>query len=700
MPKIRINPREVNGNGSILLQNNPELYTDSYLNWEVVGQNPYTGELIYGDVRHYCDGVRNNYVYYETKNDTCLTYLGYKFSKNLSEYVPENAYVTGFNIYYHLVSGEIGSTTIYDVYLANQKFEFQHKNVSGWNSISIEGNNVPNLSKSVELSVNPRYHNYDEDRFKTGDVPYSDRYGRKSEPKYNMPKSYVYEFHNLTSSYPPYIEIEYQYNAPKASNDLNPNGVVINPRGPLRFSWNSLINQTQFEFQYRVEGKDWSTPVVEKTANRYYDMPSNTIREGSGNVEWRVRVMEESGVYSDWTTANFTIGVLTQEPPRIVRPLGDYVKNGAPTTFEWDFIAGTTEEQKAFEIEVVLPNETKKFTGQGTETKFTTDLGIKDSIVVYWRMRVQNSFDEWSEWTDRVSYQTIGVPPAPQIISVENNNRPLVQWTSREQESYQLQVEKVDGEVVFKTDSILGATVREYKVKEVLPNGKYVFVLKVTNSYGIESQPIRFTHIIDPAPISKPTIRLFKSDYFVQIESDSLEGEVLRDDKVIGYLKQGEFRDYTGANYKTYIYQVRTFDKDVMAASDKVGGVTEFGEVNTLAAIDDLSNYFKIEYNLENSVQKTLDYNIKGSEIELEGMKYPFVEFGEHVAAGLALEFFVDTIDEVRELKKLIDRKKEFLLRESRGSNFQGVLFGFNSEYNTFGYKVSCTMTITGEDYE
>lgn len=688
MPKIRINPINISGDTVVATK-----YTGQWVNkcvsWNYITGQCHEWKYIFEaeDKKHYC------------KSNTLLNKIGFNFSNSLGSYVPENAYITGFNIYFNLLSGEIGANKVFDVYMNRLTFKINHTNVKGWNKVSIEPQNVPDLSKTNSLSLDFNVLRLYYDRFITKTTYAPDNSGRV-EHEYYMPDYYIHEYYNLSSSYPPYIEIEYQYNAPQAPNDLNPNGVTVNPRGPLRFSWNSLINQTQFEFQYRVEGKDWSTPVVEKTANRYYDMPSNTIREGSGNVEWRVRVMEESGVYSDWTTANFTIGVLTQEPPRIVRPLGDYVKNGAPTTFEWDFIAGTTEEQKAFEIEVVLPNETKKFSEQGTETKFTTDLGIKDSIVVYWRMRVQNSFDEWSEWTDRVSYQTIGVPPAPQIISVENNNRPLVQWTSREQESYQLQIEKVDGEVVFKTDSILGATVREYKVKEVLPNGKYVFVLKVTNSYGIESQPIRFTHIIDPAPISKPTIRLFKSDFFVQIESDTLEGEVLRDDKVIGYLNQGEFRDYTGANYKTYIYQVRTFDKDVMAVSDKIGGVTEFGEVNTLAAVDDLSNYFKIEFNLENSVQKTLDYNIKGSEIELEGMKYPFIEFGEHAAAGLSLEFFVDTIEEVRELKKLIDRKKEFLLRESRGCNFQGVLFGFNSEYNTFGYKVSCTMTITGEDYE
>ena len=688
MPKIRIDPINISGDTSIAHRRSGH-WINECAEWDSV-----TGQCYRWRYRFDSEVFKHN-----SRNDTLLNRIGFDFSNSLGSYVPENAYITGFNIYFNLLSGEIEANKAFDVRMNDLTFKIPHTNVEGWNKVSIDPQNVPDLSKTNSLTLDFKGLYLYNKQFLTKTTYPPDGRGN-AESEYYMPDYYIYEYCNLTSSYPPYIEIEYQYNAPQASKDLNPNGVTVNPRGPLHFSWNSLINQTQFEFQYRVEGKNWSTSVVEKTANRYYDMPPNTIREGSGNVEWRVRVMEESGVYSDWTTANFTIGVVAQEPPRIVAPLGDYIKNGAPTTFEWDFIAGTTEEQKAFEIEVVLPTETKKFSGQGTETKFTTDLGIKDSIVVYWRMRVQNSFDEWSKWTDRASYQTIGIPPAPQIISVENNNRPLVQWTSREQESYQLQIEKVDGEVVFKTDSILGATVREYKVKEVLPNGKYVFVLKVTNAYGIESQPIRFTHIIDPAPISKPTVRLFKSDYFVQIESDSLEGEVLRDEKVIGYLNQGKFRDYSGANYKTYSYQVRAFKDDVVGLSDKVGGVTEFGEFNTLATVDKLEDFFLIKYGLNESIKKVYSFEVQGAAISLEGKKYPFYEFDNHARASFNLSFYLENMDQVIKLQSLIEKKKEFLLRENRGTNRQGTIQGVNVEYDVLGYLVTCTLIIIGEDYE
>lgn len=495
-----------------------------------------------------------------------------------------------------------------------------------------------------------------------------------------------------------YIDIYYEEKTAQPADNLSPNATIINPRTPIRFSWNSPVDQRKFELQYNVNSTGWKS-IERITTERFYNMPANTITAASGLVEWRVRVMAELGAYSSWSVGSFTLGIVAQEPPRIIKPTGDYVRSGSPVTFEWDFISNTSEEQQAYEIEVTLPNEIKTLTGSNTNFHIE-NLGITESVVVYWRMRVKNQFDEWSDWTEKVSFQTIGLPPAPQIISIENNNRPLIKWNSREQESYQITVEDIDGNVIYKTGNILGATTREYKVPIVLENGKYLFKLKITNAYGIESEETEYTHIIDPKPIDEPTIDLYKSDFFIEVSSTSLNGEVLRDGKIIGNLKLGKFRDYTGANYKTYSYQIRVFENDIAGISKKVGGVTEFGEINTLATVDDLANYFKISYGLDEPVTKAIDYSVQGTEVQLEGRKYPFVEFSSYSTAGFSLSFFVETLEQVKELKKLVDQRKEFLLRESRGKNIQGVLYGFNAEYHNLGYKISCTMTITGEDYD
>ncbi len=497
----------------------------------------------------------------------------------------------------------------------------------------------------------------------------------------------------------PYLEIEYEYKLPESAETLNPNSITVNTRTPIRFSWNSKIEQKAFEIQYRVNGSTWQS-ITKTTSERFYDMPAGTIRESSGTVEWKVRVMEESGVYSDWTEATFTIGTVPQPVPRLSSPVGDYIKNGKPITFEWDFVKNTVEEQKAYEIEVSLPNETKTIKGTSSRTSHTVDLKITDSIVVYWKMRVQNNFDDWSDWTERVSFQTIGIPPAPQIMSIDNSNRPTVKWNSREQEAFKLSVEDMKGNVVFETKDILGATTREFKIDKVIPNGKYLFKLSILNAYAIYSEITEYTHIIEPTPIEKPTIIIYKSNYFVEITSDYLEGEVLRDGKVIGKLKDGKFRDYTGANYKTYSYQVRTFKDDVVGLSDKKGCVTEFGEFNTLATVDKLSDFFLIKYGLNESIKKVYSFEVQGSAISLEGKKYPFYEFDNHARASFNLSFYLESMDQVIKLQSLVEKKKEFLLRENRGTNRQGTIQGVNVEYDVLGYLVTCTLIITGEDYE
>lgn len=497
----------------------------------------------------------------------------------------------------------------------------------------------------------------------------------------------------------PYLEIEYEYKLPESAETLNPNSITVNTRTPIRFSWNSKIEQKAFEIQYRVNGSTWQS-ITKTTSERFYDMPAGTIRESSGTVEWKVRVMEESGVYSDWTEATFTIGTVPQPVPRLSSPVGDYIKNGKPITFEWDFVKNTVEEQKAYEIEISLPNETKTIKETSPNTSHTVDLKITDSIVVYWKMRVQNNFDDWSDWTERVSFQTIGIPPAPQIMSIDNSNRPTVKWNSREQEAFKLSVEDMKGNVVFKTKDILGATTREYKIDKVIPNGKYLFKLSILNAYAIYSEITEYTHIIEPTPIEKPIITIYKSNYFVEVTSDYLEGEVLRDGKVIGKLKDGKFRDYTGANYKTYSYQVRVFKDDVVGLSDKKGCVTEFGEFNTLATVDKLDNFFLIKYGLNESIKKVYSFEVQGAAISLEGKKYPFYEFDNHARASFNLSFYLESMNQVIKLQSLVEKKKEFLLRENRGTNRQGTIQGVNVEYDVLGYLVTCTLIITGEDYE
>lgn len=695
MPKIKVYVSSMSGDTLIDVSKTAEWHQRQYEVWPDGGWRPYYQppryEYGYACTVYTGTAMADSTQYY---NDVYLY-----FSKPIIEFLPENTKLKALTVGYNLDDGQIGEKTVKYVYIGNKSITFNSVN-SASNRLRMTSEYVPDISEISKVRL--YFEHYELKNFiNTPSYAPGPMVPGQSSPQYEgtMPQKYIFKVQNVKSSNPPYIELEYEYNEPKSGYNLAPNGIVVNTRTPVRFSWNSLVEQKGFELKYRVDNGEWHS-IAKTTRDRFYDMPPGTIRESSGTVEWIVRVMEESGEYSELTSATFTIGTVPQPVPRLSSPVGDYIKNGKPITFEWDFVKNTVEEQKAYEIEISLPNETKTIKETSSNTSHTVDLKITDSIAVYWKMRVQNNFDDWSDWTERVSFQTIGIPPAPQIMSIDNSNRPTVKWSSREQEAFKLSVEDMKGNVVFITKDILGATVREFKIDKVIPNGKYLFKLSILNAYAIYSEITEYTHIIEPTPIEKPTITIYKSNYFVEITSDYLEGEVLRDGKVIGKLKNGKFRDYTGANYKTYSYQVRAFKDDVVGLSDKKGCVTEFGEFNTLATVDKLEDFFLIKYGLNESIKKVYSFEVQGSAISLEGKKYPFYEFDNHARGSFNLSFYLESMDQVIKLQSLVEKKKEFLLRENRGTNRQGTIQGVNVEYDVLGYLVTCTLVITGEDYE
>lgn len=695
MPKIKIYVSSMSGDTLIDSEKTAEWYQRQYEVWSGGDWRPYYQPPRY-EYRYDCAvrTLQTEAHFYQYFNNVYLY-----FSKPIIEFLPENTKLKALTIGYNLDDGQIGEKTVKYIQIGDKSITFSTVNATS-NRLRMSAEYVPDITNTTGVGLSFTHYNLDNFTNTASYAP-GPMVPGQSSPKWvgEMPQKYIFKVQNDKSSNPPYIELEYEYNEPKSGYNLAPNGIVVNTRTPVRFSWNSLIEQKGFELKYRVDGGAWQS-ITKTTKDRFYDMPAGTIRESTGTVEWIVRVMEESGEYSELTSATFTIGTVPQPVPRLSSPVGDYIKNGKPITFEWDFVKNTVEEQKAYEIEISLPNETKTIKETSSSTSHTVDLKITDSIVVYWKMRVQNNFDDWSDWTERVSFQTIGIPPAPQIMSIDNSNRPTVKWNSREQEAFKLSVEDLKGNVVFETKDILGATTREFKINKVIPNGKYLFKLSILNAYAIYSEITEYTHIIEPTPIEKPTITIYKSNYFVEITSDYLEGEVLRDGKVIGKLKDGKFRDYTGANYKTYSYRVRTFKDDVVGVSDKKGCVTEFGEFNTLATVDKLEDFFLIKYGLNESIKKVYSFEVQGAAINLEGKKYPFYEFDNHARASFNLSFYLENIDQVIKLQSLVEKKKEFLLRENRGTNRQGMIQGLNVEYDVLGYLVTCTLVITGEDYE
>lgn len=498
------------------------------------------------------------------------------------------------------------------------------------------------------------------------------------------------------------VRIDYQIEPLKSPTSLSPSNSTINPKISNRFSWDSNIDPDGYSFSYSVD--DGRYESIEKyTKDKFYIMPANTIKAETGTLNWNVKAIKKSKdtgqyEYSGASYAKLTLGAVDQKAPILTYPVGDYVKNDGNITLKWDFITNTTEEQKSAEIKYKAGTSSWKTVTVKSQTQYKlSSITSTFNDAIYWQVRVKNQYDQWSEWSSIEQFQVIGIPPIPTIVSVSNQNKPLIKWQSINQEAFTLSVLQ-EGKSVYESDIIVGSTIKEHRINKWLKNGKYTIALKIYTKYGVESPTATYTLDIKPnIKITNPTIRIFDIRYGIMIRSSSDNGEVYRDGVYIGSLKNGEYRDYTGTNGKNSIYYVRATEDYSFIDSDNAQGITNLLGKSTLATMDNPEDFVLLEYNLDADPKRNLSLEIESKEIALNNRKYNFTEYGIKEKETLTVNYLVD---EIKKLKKLLQERKTLIYRDSYGFIIEGTISDINSELTIFGYLVSFTITKNGDKYE
>jgi hypothetical protein len=498
------------------------------------------------------------------------------------------------------------------------------------------------------------------------------------------------------------IEQSYNVEPLERPTSLSPSNTTINPRIANRFSWDSTISPDGYTFSYKVNNESEES-FTKYTKDKFYIMPANTITADTGTIEWSVQAakkLKDSNGYefSAPVFAEATLGAVDQKAPILTYPVGDYVKNDGNITLKWDFTTNTTEEQASAEIKYKAGASSWRTATVGSQTQYKlSSITSTFNDAIYWQVRVKNQYDQWSNWSDVEQFQVIGIPPIPTIISVSNQNKPLIKWQSVNQEAFTLSVLQ-EGKSVYESDIIVGSAIKEHRINKWLNNGKHTIGLKIYTKYGVESPTATYTLDIKPdIKITNPTIRIFDIRYGVMIRSSSDNGEVYRDGVYIGSLKNGEYRDYTGTNGKNSIYYVRATEDYSFIDSDNAQGITNLLGKSTLATMDNPEDFVLLEYNLDADPKRNLSLEIESKEIALNNRKYNFTEYGIKEKETLTVNYLVD---EIKKLKKLLQERKTLIYRDSYGFIIEGTISDINSELTIFGYLVSFTITKIGDKYE
>ncbi len=169
---------------------------------------------------------------------------------------------------------------------------------------------------------------------------------------------------------------------------VSPSGIVIDATIVNRFSWQHIIStgtpQSKADLQWSTDGTTWNTLATVTGENQYYDVPANKFT--SGTKYWRVRTYNTDGTASAWSEKAEFIAINAPSAPSIV-----IQSTGPRPRITWQ-----TTEQEAYQL--TLSSGYASGTVYGTEKAWRSPVYLADGSYTV-RVRVQNKYGMWSEWS-------------------------------------------------------------------------------------------------------------------------------------------------------------------------------------------------------------------------------------------------------------------------------------------------------------
>ena len=169
---------------------------------------------------------------------------------------------------------------------------------------------------------------------------------------------------------------------------VSPSGIVIDATIVNRFSWQHIIStgtpQSKADLQWSADGTTWNTLATVTGENQYSDVPANTFT--SGTKYWRVRTYNPDGTASTWSEKAEFIAINAPSAPSIV-----IHSTGPRPRITWQ-----TSEQEAYQL--TLTSGYASGTVYGTEKAWRSPVYLADGSYTV-RVRVQNKYGMWSEWS-------------------------------------------------------------------------------------------------------------------------------------------------------------------------------------------------------------------------------------------------------------------------------------------------------------
>lgn len=212
------------------------------------------------------------------------------------------------------------------------------------------------------------------------------------------------------------------------------------------------------------------------------ELPANSLVPGS-TYDIYLSVTGDDGATADSAVGSFTTvdgaAVATAVSPKNTLEHGTIL-------LKWNYYNERGTKQYAYEIKYTVNGGSEVFpTGKVVSQDTETTITIPTAGTVAWSVRAYNQDDVAGNWSEAITFVN-AVPPSPPVISdVSHQGRPVVSWICADQVAFQVQALS-NGEVVYDSGTIYSGA-QQYQLEKFLPDGSYVFRVRIFNSLGYSS---------------------------------------------------------------------------------------------------------------------------------------------------------------------------------------------------------------------
>ena len=512
----------------------------------------------------------------------------------------------------------------------------------------------------------------------------------------------TYSVYSCKSSNKSYLVVEYE--APRIS--VYPGfqeGLFIAKNLPKNVSWSfswesddGMIGtpaQTSAEVRCKSGGTTKTIYVTGSATTA--TIPAGTFTESSGQIQIAISTTAGGYAESNWITVNTTDSTGTAVA---ISPRGVKIDGAAAQVFSWTYESPTGTPQTKAELQVSYDGGGRwqeLATAQGNVRQTKIPAGTLEAGAAAWRVRCFNSDGTPGEYSDGAYIIVAKNPSPPSYVTTNAKPRLTVEWASRSQQGYQVQVMRAE-KILFDSGTVFGLD-KQITLPDFLADGSFTTQVRIIDKQGLWSEWTKIDGSVQNVPAESISAETKKEQFGLTVEW-STDGEyqafyLLRDGVPIGKATGREWTDWT-ANGK-HKYTVRGVKGDgYYTDSDTVVGVTAV-PYGAICLWDDFTHWMLLKLHEGGPFVHTENRSAGIEYVQYAGRALPVAYETGWKTVSHTVEYTVRKATEWEALKVM--EGQMVIYKDYRGARVIGMLESVDAEHTK---RINFSLTIQETDVQ